>query len=104
MSDKIKCTYEECYRRFRTEESMKKHKAKDSAHDYYCKKCDIDATSDMELLYHQITSERHSEFVDVGQAIEADGFIVACPICGREFKSESGRDRHVDIVSWTTAC
>lgn len=61
MVGKIECTYENCYRRFDSVESMKKHKAKDPAHcDFYCNKCDEDCNDDTEYLIHQIISPKHS--------------------------------------------
>lgn len=67
---------------------MKKHKAKmadkvDGIHDFYCKRCDVDSADDTEYMIHQLTSQKH----------------IACPACGVEFKSEGGRNRHVEIVS-----
>lgn len=60
MAKPIKCTYKDCYRRFDTVAAMKKHKVKDAAHDFYCKKCDEDCTDDIKYLLHQILSPKHS--------------------------------------------
>lgn len=78
---KVKCTYEDCFKRFKTEEAMKKHKTKDPDH-FYCKRCDHDCEDDMDYLYHQIVSYKH----------------IACPQCGTEFEGSAARDAHVETV------
>lgn len=82
-SDKISCTYEGCYQVFDTVESMKKHKhrADDNIHAFYCKQCDEDCEDDVDELIHKIQSRKH----------------IVCPVCGKDFQSEGGRDRHVGI-------
>jgi len=58
---KVKCTYEDCPKRFASVDSMIKHKVKDPDHDY-CKRCDVDCEDDMAYLIHQIQSPKHSEW------------------------------------------
>lgn len=82
MSGKIKCTYEDCFKHFKTELAMKKHKEKDPDH-FYCKRCNVDCEDDTEFLIHQIISPKH----------------IACPTCGAEFEGDSARDIHVEVVS-----
>ena len=79
---KIKCTYEDCFKRFTSDQAMRKHKIKDTDH-FYCKRCDVDCEDDMSYLIHQIVSAKH----------------IACPECGAEFEGSSARDLHVDAVS-----
>ena len=55
----IKCTYEGCFKRFKDNEAMIKHKIKEPAHDY-CKRCDQDCNDDLDFLIHQISSPNHS--------------------------------------------
>lgn len=59
LEGRVRCTYESCYRHFENEVQMRKHKAKDKSHDFYCKKCDEDCEDDTEYLIHQLTSPRH---------------------------------------------
>lgn len=82
MSGKIKCTYEDCFKHFKTELAMKKHKEKDPDH-FYCKRCNVDCEDDTEFLIHQIISPKH----------------LACPTCGAEFDGNAARDLHVEVVS-----
>ncbi|RMD43558.1 hypothetical protein DV735_g1573, partial [Chaetothyriales sp. CBS 134920] len=79
-SERVKCTYEGCNFYFATEKEMIRHKKNDPDH-FYCQKCDEDCENDTEYMIHQILSPRHT----------------VCPSCGMEFKSASGRDRHVEI-------
>ena len=96
----INCTYDDCPKTFKTGDAMVKHKVKDPVHSY-CKKCDVDCKDDLEYLIHQIESSNHGEL-----ALESNLLIsrlpVACPICGREFQSKSGRDSHVELVRYST--
>lgn len=69
------CTYEDCTRGFVKERDMKRHKDED--HDW-CRVCNEDCENDEALLFHKIDSTRH----------------ICCPICGEDFRSEAGRDRH----------
>ena len=62
MANKIKCSYEDCFRHFPSQEAMRKHKIKEPSHEY-CKRCDIDCEDNMEYLIHQIMSQKHSEQV-----------------------------------------
>jgi hypothetical protein len=60
---KIKCTYKECFSYFETRESMIKHKKKDPEH-AYCAKCDLDFEDDIEMMEHEIRSNKHSNLPD----------------------------------------
>lgn len=60
---------------------MKGHKASYPEHDY-CLKCDIDFKNEDHLLIHKIKDSKH----------------IVCPICGIDFGSEGGRDRHIRQV------
>ncbi|OAP65758.1 hypothetical protein AYL99_01730 [Fonsecaea erecta] len=82
---KIKCTYEECPKRFDTHQAMIRHKERDPNHSY-CKRCDIDCQDDMFLFIHQLGSPAH----------------ICCPICGCEFKSSAARDNHMEIQHHST--
>ena len=61
MAGKIKCSYEDCYRTFKSQELMIQHKIKEPAHEY-CKRCDVDCEDDMEYLIHQMNNSKHSEY------------------------------------------
>ncbi|KAL8822420.1 MAG: hypothetical protein Q9191_006847, partial [Dirinaria sp. TL-2023a] len=73
--NKYPCTFKGCRFRFPNRGALVKHK--DSEHDY-CTKCDLDFVDDEALHVHKMNSEKH----------------IICPICGIDFKSEPGRDRH----------
>ena len=74
------CTYGTCTRGFQSGKDMWSHKEKD--HDW-CRRCDVDCEDDIDLLFHKINSERH----------------ICCTVCGDDFRSEAGRDRHERQVS-----
>ena len=80
QQSKYPCTFKGCHFRFSDRGALIKHK--DSEHDY-CTKCDIDFVDDEALHVHKMNSEKH----------------IICPICGIDFKSEPGRDRHAKQVS-----
>ena len=69
------CTYETCTRGFMTKKAFKAHKEEDHA---YCRECDEDYEDGEELLKHKVNSNNH----------------ICCGICGQDFRSESGRDKH----------
>lgn len=73
------CTYEKCSRGFMNKKAFKDHKEEE--HDY-CRECDEDYDNWEELLKHKLNSERH----------------ICCGVCGQDFRSESGRDKHVRQV------
>ena len=79
FSKQFACTYESCGRRFDNQKALKVHK--DREHDY-CRVCDMDFKDDEALHFHKMQSEKH----------------VVCNICGVEFMSEPGRDRHAKQV------
>ena len=74
------CTYDDCTRGFQKEREMLQHKADE--HDY-CPRCKLDFENDEALLEHKIDSEDH----------------ICCTVCGEDFMSEGGRDRHERQVS-----
>lgn len=79
-SKKYPCPHKGCPQRFNEKKSLNVHK--DSEHDY-CMPCDLDFEDDEALHIHKMSSARH----------------IVCPICGIDFKSEPGRDRHTKQVS-----
>ena len=80
FSKDFPCTYDCCGRRFDNVKSLKRHK--NAEHDY-CKLCDEDFKDHEALHLHKMQSEKH----------------VVCNICGLDFMSEPGRDRHAKQVS-----
>ena len=75
------CTYANCKAAFKTVAQMKSHKA--DRHDY-CSKCDMDFEDDDALLRHKIGSDW--------------ALHITCPVCGEDFRSTGGKDRHVQLV------
>ena len=73
------CTYEHCTRGFMNKKAFKDHKEEE--HDY-CRDCDKDYDNWDELLEHKMNSDNH----------------ICCGVCGQDFRSESGRDKHVRQV------
>ena len=73
------CTYEKCTRGFMTKKAFKDHKEEE--HDY-CRACDKDYDSGDKLLEHKMNSDNH----------------ICCGVCGQDFRSEAGRDKHVRHV------
>ncbi|KAL2037468.1 hypothetical protein N7G274_009749 [Stereocaulon virgatum] len=69
------CTYKDCDRGFAKEKDLKDHK--DEEHEW-CRLCKMDFEEFDDLLEHKIYSERH----------------ICCAICGEDFRSEGGRDKH----------
>ena len=85
QDSKVPCTYKDCTRGFTKESDMKKHKADD--HDW-CHICDVDCADDLAMLEHKVQSEMH----------------ICCDICGEDFRSERGKERHmrqVSLCSWS---
>lgn len=74
-SSRFPCSYEDCTQGYERERELKVHKHENHN---YCRVCDEDFDNDEELLYHKITSEFH----------------ICCCVCGDDFHSEGGRDRH----------
>ncbi|KAI4247582.1 MAG: hypothetical protein L6R42_009596 [Xanthoria sp. 1 TBL-2021] len=79
QTSKFPCPYTDCKRGFLKEGDLRKHKMQD--HDY-CKICDEDFDDDEAFHKHKIMSERH----------------ITCTVCSLDFKSESGRDRHYNVM------
>ncbi|KAF2686662.1 hypothetical protein K458DRAFT_429632 [Lentithecium fluviatile CBS 122367] len=79
---KIKCTYEDCDLSFDTEKQMRSHKKYSSKHDY-CAVCNMDFESCDDLAMHKV--------------FRPDNHNLACRICGDEFKSKSGLNRHIEL-------
>ena len=73
------CTYEECTRGFMNQKAFKDHKEEEHN---YCRDCDEDYESWELLLNHKSNSDNH----------------ICCGVCGQDFRSESGRDKHVRQV------
>ena len=78
---KFPCTYDECTRGFMSKKAMKNHK--EEAHDY-CRVCNEDHDSYDQLLEHKMKSDNH----------------ICCGVCGQDFYSEAGRDKHYRQVSY----
>ena len=78
------CTYVDCGEGFSDRHELKRHKYR--AHDGYCKRCDVDTPNHQTLIEHKQFTERH----------------IACEVCGEDFKSEGGRNRHRLKVSLET--
>ena len=74
------CTYKDCIRGFAKEKDLKDHK--DEEHEW-CRLCKMDFEEFDDLLEHKIYSERH----------------ICCAVCGEDFRSEGGRDKHQRQVS-----
>ena len=77
---KVPCTYEDCTRGFTKEVDMKRHKDEDHE---WCRLCNVDCADDEALLEHKVQSEMH----------------ICCDICGEDFRSEKGKERHMRQVS-----
>ena len=75
------CLYADCGMGFKDERALKDHKFYE--HDGYCKVCDIDTEDEQSLLLHKMSSLKH----------------ITCQFCGKDFRSEAGRDRHEKLVS-----
>ena len=73
------CTYEKCTLGFRDQKALKNHK--ELEHDF-CRVCDEDYDNWEKLLEHKMNSVDH----------------ITCGVCGEDFRSESGRDKHVHQV------
>ena len=77
---KVPCTYKDCTRGFTKETDMCRHKDED--HDW-CRLCNVDCEDDLALLQHKVDSDRH----------------ICCDVCGEDFRSETGKERHMRLVS-----
>ena len=80
---KFKCTYKDCDMWFESEKYMRRHKKLSDEHDY-CALCDMDFDDCDDLAKHKI--------------FRPDKHNLACRICGAEFKSKSGLNRHIELV------
>ncbi|KAF2015050.1 hypothetical protein BU24DRAFT_482563 [Aaosphaeria arxii CBS 175.79] len=79
----IPCTYEDCDLFFRTEKEMKRHKKNAPEHDY-CAVCNEDFEDDNALSMHKV--------------VRPDMHNLACRVCGQEFKSNKGLQRHIELT------
>lgn len=79
QDSKVPCTYEDCTRGFTKETDMKRHKDEDHE---WCRLCNVDCADDEALLEHKVQSEKH----------------ICCDICGEDFRSETGKERHMRQV------
>lgn len=77
---KVPCTYEDCTRGFTKETDMKRHKDEDHE---WCRLCNVDCVDDVALLEHKVQSDLH----------------ICCDVCGEDFRSETGKERHMRQVS-----
>ena len=75
LVSKFPCSYGDCSMGFQTKKAMEKHKKEEHP---YCDRCKEDFVDDEDLLNHKIESEDH----------------IVCCICGQDFFTEGGRDRH----------
>ncbi|KAH8724085.1 hypothetical protein GQ44DRAFT_683881 [Phaeosphaeriaceae sp. PMI808] len=79
---RIKCTYDNCFELFDTVVVMKNHKRYSDEHDY-CHKCDEDFADYEAYAFHKVSRpDKHNK---------------ACRVCGDEFKSLSGLNRHIEL-------
>ena len=76
---KFPCTYEKCTRGFMNKTAFNRHKEKE--HDY-CRVCEEDYEDGDKLFEHKMSSMNH----------------ICCGVCGQDFNSEGGRDKHVRQV------
>ena len=81
---KVPCTYPDCARGFTREVDMKKHKDEDHE---WCRLCGVDCADDEELLEHKVQSDMH----------------ICCDICGEDFRSENGKERHMRQVRFDSS-
>ncbi|KAE8849349.1 hypothetical protein PTNB73_04900 [Pyrenophora teres f. teres] len=80
---RFKCTYKDCSMSFDTEKTMKNHKKNSDEHEY-CVKCDEDFDSYEDFAMHKVSRPyEHGK---------------ACGICGDEFKSKDGLQRHIELT------
>lgn len=79
----LQCPKNDCPRLFTSRAAMESHQMsyKDLA---LCLACNIQFATHEELFLHRLVSKRHH----------------TCPICNRGFKSEDGRDFHIQTVSF----
>lgn len=76
---KVPCTYKDCTRGFTKETDMKRHKDEDHE---WCRLCNVDCADDEAFLEHKVQSDMH----------------ICCDICGEDFRSDMGKDRHMRQV------
>ena len=95
----IKCTYEDCSKRFDTEKEMKYHKKDEPAHNY-CKRCNRDCTDWEDLVQHKV--QAMAPFLKGRKTFGADESPahIVCEFCGEDFKSFGGREKHRKQVSF----
>ena len=79
-ASRFPCTYDDCDRGFTEEKALRRHKAADH---FYCRLCDEDCEDFDDLLYHKLESLEH----------------ICCCVCGQDFSTDPGRDRHEKQVS-----
>lgn len=79
MSKSHPCPYDNCLLGFDNITALIRHKTE--RHDY-CKKCSMDFKDFQDYLNHKIESSEH----------------ITCPVCGEDFRSSGGRDKHIITV------
>ncbi|KKY27809.1 putative c2h2 finger domain [Diplodia seriata] len=75
----FRCPKPDCGATFESDKACRKHCVAEDDHDY-CKKCDYLAKDWDDLTHHKATSPI---------------VHLCCKFCGQDFKSSSGRDRHI---------
>lgn len=61
LEPQVECTYDHCDETFFNIKDMQRHKRDADMH-FYCKKCDIDFSDDMQHIMHRvITRKKHSK-------------------------------------------
>ena len=85
----VECSYADCGETFDSVREMQRHKRTTAEHDY-CARCDLDLGSWDELVAHKASPRSRVH--------------ISCLFCGQDFKSESGRKRHVQLVRFLRPC
>lgn len=93
----VKCTYTDCSNTQDNDYLMMKHKY--TEHQFYCKRCDYDATSWDEELDHRVTTMIPCLYYPPEKGFTRHFKHIVCEFCGEEFKSLSGRKLHQKKVS-----
>lgn len=76
---KFPCPHDSCGLGFSDLKALRNHRK--NQHEY-CSICDLDFIDFKEHIDHKMRSDRH----------------ITCPVCGEDFRSEGGRDRHIYVM------